>query len=96
MSDKKPSPSAQPIVHTITRGPIRILIHRSQSNSGFEYFDFSIFRKFTSRSSSKEGQSQNFFPCNRDPLIESIITASEWIQEQSQAAPASDSPTEVR
>jgi hypothetical protein len=87
MSDKKNSATPSSVVHTLTKGSVRISIHKSQSNSGFEYHDFKIVRIFRSRSSSKEGQSQNFFDCNRDDLIQGICEATDWIQSQSHINP---------
>jgi hypothetical protein len=93
MSEKKPSSTPSCVVHTLTKGSVRILIHKSQSHSGFEYHDFKIVRIFRSRSSSKEGQSQNFFDCNRDDLIQSICEATDWIQSQSTIKPSADPVT---
>jgi hypothetical protein len=85
MLEKKPSSVPSCVVHTLAKGSIKISIHKSQSNSGFEYYDYQIIRVFRSRSTSKEGQSQNFFACNRDDLIQGISEATEWIEAQSQA-----------
>ncbi len=71
-SDNKP-------VKTIRQGAIGVSIWRRQTQTGMEYFDFSISRSWKTKSSGKEGYSPNFFSSNEAELTQVVRDAAAWI-----------------
>jgi hypothetical protein len=89
---KKTTPNqGQKPVHTIRRGAIAANIWQRQTQTGMEYYDYSLSRSWKSQNTGKEGYSTNFFPGNRLELIEVVTEATEWIAAYGQA-PAVNAP----
>ena len=81
-SNKKSSPKkGQKPVHTIRRGAIAANIWQRQTQTGMDYYDFSLSRSWKSQNTGREGYSTSFFPRNAPELVEVVTEATAWIAE---------------
>jgi len=71
-------------VHTIRRGAIAANIWQRQTQTGMDYYDYSLSRSWKSQNTGKEGYSTSFFPRNAEQLVEVVTEATEWIAAQDQ------------
>ncbi len=81
---KKSSPNGKKPVHTIRRGAIAASIWRRQTQTGMDYYDFSLSRSWKSKNTGKEGYSTSFFPRNASEIVEVVNAAAAWIAAQDQ------------
>ena len=80
--NKKEKKASQKPVKTFRDGAIGINVWQRQSQTGFQYYEYSISRSYKSQSSGKEGYSSNFFPRNEEAIINMVREASAWIAAQ--------------
>jgi len=78
------SKKGQKPAHTIRRGAIAANIWQRQTQTGMEYYDYSLSRSWKSQNTGKEGYSTNFFPSNRSELMDVVSEATAWIAENGQ------------
>ena len=84
-TNKKNQPKkAQKPVHTIRRGAIAANIWQRQTQTGMDYYDYSLSRSWKSQNTGKEGYSTSFFPRNAQALLEVVAEATAWIAAQEQ------------
>lgn len=73
-------------VHTVRRGAIAANIWLRQTQTGKDYYDYSLSRSWKNQSKEKEGYSTNFFSGNATELVAVVNEATNWIAERSQPA----------
>ncbi len=82
--EKKAAKKTTKPVHTIRRGAIAANIWQRQTQTGMDYYDYSLSRSWKSQNTGKEGYSTSFFPRNAQQLVEVVTEATEWIAAQDQ------------
>jgi hypothetical protein len=85
MTEKKNALNKPTPIHTITKGDVEAFIFIRQTNSGFNYFDFQLQRKYRS-GSGKDGHGSSFFAKNAQDILDAVSAAAEWIKEKDQTA----------
>lgn len=82
---KKPATkklAGQKPIHTVREGAIAANIWKRTTQTGWDYFEYSLSRSWKSESTGKDGYSSNFHPRNQAALQDVIAKASAWITEQ--------------
>jgi hypothetical protein len=80
MSEKKRTSPKNTPEHVIRHGEVTVEISITQSNSGYQYFHYSIGRRFNSMTTGKEAHGSSFFHRHEEDLVQAIREASEWIR----------------
>jgi hypothetical protein len=80
VSERKQSTNKTKPEHTIRCGQVTASIHYRQSNTGFNYYDFTLSRCWKSMRNSKEVFGASLFEQNEDDAIKCIRQACEWIR----------------
>jgi hypothetical protein len=84
MAEKKNALNKPTPIHTITKGDVEAFIFIRQTNSGFNYFDFQLQRRYRS-GSGKDGHGSSFFAKNAQEILEAVSAAAEWIKAKDQS-----------
>lgn len=92
MANKNKSDAAQQVLHTIQKGQVVAAIELRQSNAGFTYKQFTLTRRWLTRSSGKESSGNSFFEQHEDDIVEAVRTACAYIRDS--ASGNQDSPNE--
>lgn len=89
--DKEASEKQSPI-KIIRSGAIAASIWKRQTQTGFEYLDFSLSRSWKLKDGEREGYSGSFFERNESALVDVITKAAEFIRTHSASEPEVDRP----
>jgi hypothetical protein len=84
MTEKKNALNKPKATHTITKGDVEALIYTRQTNSGFNFYDFQLQRKYRS-GTGKEGHGASFFAKNAQDILDAVSAATEWIKAKDQS-----------
>ncbi len=89
-NNKKQSVAKMAPVHSIRVGTISAAIFHTQSNAGFAYYHYAIFRNWASKSTGKESQGSSFFSNNMADLCAVIRLTTNWLNEKNQSTLAAE------
>ena len=82
MSEKKTTTAKQKPEHEIRCGAVTASIFLRQSNCGYRYYDLSLTRCWSSRTTGKPVSGVTFFHENERDLVQSINAACDWMRKK--------------
>ena len=91
---KKKNDTGHETLHTIQKGQVVATVELRQSNAGFSYKQFTLTRKWQTRSSGKSSTSTGFFEQHEDEIVDAVRTACAFIRERPNGPTVSSSDSE--
>jgi hypothetical protein len=88
---KKPAATAERAengpAHVVREGAIAASIWKRQTNTGHQYYEFTLSRSWKSTTSDRTGYSPNFSDKNKAALCQVVEAACAWIAERNAEQP---------
>jgi len=81
-TNKKKSDAAQEVLHTVQKNQVVATVELRQSNAGFTYKQFTLSRRWQTRSSGKESTGSSFFEQHEDDIVAAVRAACAYIRDE--------------